>query len=83
MGNTNWIGMMISFIIFAFIFGFVTLLLLKLLWVWTIPDIFPGAVEEGLVAKTISWYTAFKLAMFMAVTGGLMGMRNVTQVQQE
>jgi hypothetical protein len=83
MGNTNWIGMMISFIIFAFIFGFVVLLLLKLLWAWTIPDIFPGAVEEGLVAETISWYTALKLAMFMAVTGGLMGMRNVQQVQQE
>jgi hypothetical protein len=82
MGNTNWIGMMISFIIFAFIFGFVVLLLLKLLWAWTIPDIFPGAVEEGLVAETISWYTALKLAMFMAVTGGLMGMRNVQQVQQ-
>ncbi|MEA3293439.1 MAG: hypothetical protein U9P81_00455 [Euryarchaeota archaeon] len=82
MGNTNWIGMMISFIIFAFIFGFVVLLLLKLLWAWTIPDIFPGAVEQGLVAETISWYTALKIALFMAVTGGLMGARNVTQVQQ-
>ncbi|MFV9629516.1 MAG: hypothetical protein ACNYWM_00320 [Methanosarcinales archaeon] len=83
MGNTNWIGMMISFIIFAFIFGFVVLLLLKLLWAWTVPDIFPGAVEQGLVAETISWYTALKLALFMSVTGGLMGMRNVQQVQQE
>lgn len=83
MGNTNWVGMMISFIIFAFIFGFIVLLLLKLLWAWTIPDIFPGAVKEGLVAETISWYTALKIAMFMAVTGGLMGTRNVTQVQQE
>jgi len=82
MGNTNWIGMMISFIIFAFIFGFVVLLLLKLLWAWTVPDIFPGAVEQGLVAETISWYTALKLALFMSVTGGLMGMRNAQQVQQ-
>jgi hypothetical protein len=83
MGNTNWVGMMISFIIFAFIFGFIVLLLLKLLWVWTIPDIFPGAVEQGLVARTISWYTALKIALFMSVFGGLMGTRNVTQVQQE
>ncbi|KAF5425351.1 MAG: hypothetical protein C5S41_04060 [Candidatus Methanomarinus sp.] len=83
MENTNWVGMMISFIIFGFIFGFMALLLVKLLWVWTIPDIFPGAVEEGLVARTISWYTAFKIAIFMSVTGGLMGMKNVTPVQQE
>jgi len=83
MGNTNWVGMMISFIIFAFIFGFVVLLLLKLLWAWTVPDIFPGAVEQGLVARTISWYTALKIALFMSVFGGLMGTRNVTQVQQE
>jgi hypothetical protein len=82
MENTNWIGMMVSFIIFAFIFGFVVLLLVKLLWVWTIPDIFPGAVEQGLVAGTISWYTSLKVAIFMAVIGGLMGTRNVTQVQQ-
>ncbi|MCK5216162.1 MAG: hypothetical protein KAJ93_00135 [Methanosarcinales archaeon] len=81
MGNTNWIGMMISFIIFAFIFGFIVLLLLKLLWAWTVPDIFPGAVEQGLVAETISWYTALKIALFMSVTGGLMGMRNVQQVE--
>ena len=32
----------------------VVLLLLKLLWAWTIPDLFPGAVEQGLVAGTIS-----------------------------
>lgn len=49
------------------------LFLLKLLWAWTIPDLFPGAVEQGLVARSISWLTAFKLALLVAVLAGLAG----------
>jgi hypothetical protein len=47
---------------------YVVLLLVKLLWTWTIPDIFPGAVEQGLIAGSISW---FKIAVFVAVLAGL------------
>ena len=50
-----------------------TLLLLKLLWPWTIPDLFPGAVEQGLIAREISWYTSFKLAIFVAALAGIAG----------
>ena len=39
---------------------------IKLLWSWTVPDLFPGAVEQGLVAAQISWLTSFKLALFVA-----------------
>jgi hypothetical protein len=49
------------------------LLLIKLLWAWTIPDLFPGAVEQGLVAGTISWLTALKVAIVVAVLAGLVG----------
>jgi hypothetical protein len=49
------------------------LLILKLLWPWTIPDLFPGAVEQGLIAREISWYTSFKLAIFVAVIAGMSG----------
>ena len=48
-----------------------TLLLVKLLWSWTIPDVFPGAVEQNLVAGQISWYTSLKLAIFVAVLAGI------------
>lgn len=47
------------------------LLLIKLLWPWTIPDIFPGAVDQGLITRKISWYTSFKLAIFIAVLAGI------------
>ena len=47
------------------------LLLIKFMWSWVIPDLFPGAVAQGLVAGEISWFTAFKLAIFVAFFAGL------------
>ena len=47
----------------------VILILLKLLWVFTIPEIFPGAVAQGLVVDTLSWTAAFKVAVFIFVVG--------------
>ena len=49
----------------------VVLFLLKLLWAWTVPDLFPGAVQQGLVAREISWLTAAKIALVVAVLSGL------------
>ena len=46
--------------------------LLKILWAWTIPDLFPGAVAQELIAKEISWFTSFKLALFLSVVGGFL-----------
>ena len=51
----------------------VVLLLVKVVWAWTIPDLFPGAVDQGLVAREITWYTALKLAVFVAVVGAFVG----------
>ena len=62
----------LALILGAFI---VALFLVKILWVWTIPDLFPGAVEQGLIAKEISWHTSFKVAIFIAVLAGIAGIR--------
>jgi hypothetical protein len=62
------IGAFIFAGIFIAIIAFVVvLLLLKLMWAWTVPDLFPGAVDAGLVANHISWFTAAKLAAFVAI----------------
>ncbi len=53
----------------------VVLLLVKVLWAWTVPDLFPGAVQQGLVAAKISWLSSFKLALFAAVLLGISGAR--------
>lgn len=42
-------------------------IIIKLLWGWTIPEIFPGAVAQGLIEAHISWVTAYKIAFFIAV----------------
>ena len=57
----------------ALVFGIVVIsfLAIKLLCAWTIPDLFPGAVEKGLIASEISWFTSFKLALFFGLLTGL------------
>jgi len=55
------------------LFGLITLglgivalsfFVIKLLWAWTIPALFPGALAQGLIAAEISWLTSFKLSVF-------------------
>jgi len=60
------------FAVLALALGIIALLffIIKLLWAWTIPDLFPGAVKEGLVAAEISWLTSFKLALFFGLLTG-------------
>jgi CDP-diglyceride synthetase len=74
MNKTWWIAITGVLALIA-VYAVIVLLLVKLLWAWTIPDIFPGAVSQGLIAGSISWYTAFKIAVFVAVLAGLAGVR--------
>jgi len=74
MNKTWWIVVSGTLVLIA-VYAVIVLLLVKLLWAWTIPDIFPGAVSQGLIAGSISWYTAFKIAVFVAVLAGLAGVR--------
>jgi lysylphosphatidylglycerol synthetase-like protein (DUF2156 family) len=75
--NKSWLVAIIPGILVIVVAVFVVvLLLIKLVWAWTIPDIFPGAVAAGLIVKTISWYTAFKLAVFASIMAGVAGARH-------
>ena len=51
------------------------LLIIKLWWSWAIPDLFPGAVQQGLIAASISWWTSFKLALALALISALASSR--------
>lgn len=66
-GCTGLVALVVGLFILA-------LFIIKIVWAWVIPDIFPGAVEQGLIVETLSWYTAFKLAIFVALLGGLAGL---------
>lgn len=41
--------------------------LLKLLWAWIIPELFPGAVAQNLILPALSWSLSFKLVVLASV----------------
>lgn len=45
--------------------------LIKWFWMWTIPALFPKAVEAGYVAGVISWWTALKLSVLVALLAAI------------
>ncbi len=73
MTRTWWVILVPGILALVAVALVIVLLAVKLLWAWTIPDLFPGGVQQGLVAAQISWYTAFKVALFVAVLAGLAG----------
>ena len=78
-GKRNWLAALITGLVVLAVVLVVSLFLIKILWVWTIPDLFPGGVAQGLVAKEISWFTSFKLAIFIAVLAAIAGIRSQKQ----
>lgn len=48
---------------------FLALLAIRGLWAWVLPDLFPGAVQQGLIAAELSWAAAGKLALLLVVSG--------------
>jgi hypothetical protein len=56
------IAVAITFVISLVVFRFV--------WGWVMPDLFPGAVAEGLIVEDLTWASAFKLAILVAAITG-------------
>jgi hypothetical protein len=68
MGCVGTLGLFVGLLLLA-------LLLIKVVWAWTVSDLFPGAVDQGLIADSLSWWSAFKLAILVALLGSLAGFR--------
>jgi len=60
-----------------------SLLSIKLLWAWTIPDLFPRGVADGYVAADISWFTAMKIAFFVLILSAYTPGRVRDQIEQK
>ncbi len=71
MARSCWLAVIPAALAFGVAAFVLALFLVKVLWAWTIPDLFPGAVAQGLIAKNLTWFTAFKVAIFMGVFGGM------------
>jgi len=75
--DKKWLFAIIPSVLVLILGAFiVALFLVKILWAWTIPDLFPGAVEKGLTANEISWYTSLNVAIFVAALAGIAGIRH-------
>jgi hypothetical protein len=48
----------------------ISLVVFKFVWAWVVPDLFPGAVAEGLISANLSWFATFKLAVLTALLSG-------------
>jgi len=42
-------------------------ILIKLLWAWTIPDLFPAAAAQGLISHDLTWLATLKLVATVAI----------------
>jgi len=70
-----WLAIVPGMLALAALAFVLVLLVVKAMWAWTAPDLFPGAVKLGLVADEISWLAAFKVALFVALLAGISGAR--------
>ena len=49
----------------------ITVVVLKFVWAWVVPDLFPGAVAQGLIIADLTWLASLKLAVLVIVLSGL------------
>ena len=62
-GTTILVTVAVTFVI--------TVVVLKFVWAWVVPDLFPGAVDQGLISADLSWLATVKLAVLVAVLSGI------------
>ena len=61
-GTAILVSVVVTFVLSMVVFKFV--------WAWVVPDLFPGAVAEGLISANLTWLAALKLAVLVAVLSG-------------
>ena len=67
---TDWVTVAITGLIQVAIMFVIALVLFKVVWAWVVPDLFPGAVAQGLIIADLTWIAAVKLAVLVGVLGG-------------
>jgi hypothetical protein len=48
----------------------ISVVVFKFVWAWVVPDLFPGAVAQGLISADLTWLASLKLAVLVAVLSG-------------
>jgi hypothetical protein len=61
-GTAILVAVAVTFVISVVVFKFV--------WAWVVPDLFPGAVAQGLINADLTWFATLKLAVLVAMLSG-------------
>jgi TRAP-type uncharacterized transport system fused permease subunit len=67
---TNWVTVAITVFVTVAVMFVISLVVFRFVWGWVVPDLFPGAVDQGLIVADLTWLSAFKLAVLVAVLSG-------------
>jgi hypothetical protein len=67
---TEGVPLAISILIAVAVTFVISVVLFKFVWAWVVPDLFPGAVAQGLISADLTWFAALKLAVLVAVLSG-------------
>ena len=49
----------------------ILVVVLKFVWAWVAPDLFPVAVAQGLISADLSWLAVLKLAVLVGLLSGI------------
>ena len=63
-GTTILVTVAVTFVIMVVV--------LKFVWAWVVSDLFPGAVEQGLISANLTWLATVKLAVLVSVLSGFL-----------
>jgi hypothetical protein len=67
---TEGVPLVITILIAVAVTFVISVILFKFVWAWVVPDLFPGAVAQGLISADLTWFAALKLAVLVAVLSG-------------
>jgi hypothetical protein len=67
---TDWVTVGVTILVSAAVMFVISLVVFKLVWAWVVPDLFPGAVAQGLITADLTWLATVKLAVLVAVLSG-------------
>jgi hypothetical protein len=67
---TEGAPVVISILVAVAVAFVISVVVFKFVWAWVVPDLFPGAVAQGLISADLTWLASLKLAVLVAVLSG-------------
>jgi tetrahydromethanopterin S-methyltransferase subunit G len=67
---TQGVPIAIAILVSVVVTFVITVIIFKFVWAWVVPDVFPGAVAQGLISADLTWFAAVKLAVLVAALSG-------------